>query len=135
MIDPLPYPIRNECPPGLCICERDGLLADPQGDKRVLRLTREEEKRLIARIDTIEKYEELRRLQQQLVAKLGVEVHILPGLHEVRTVRGFSIQLEARPGLCRKTREAVPAAIRRCLDRHPEIAFAILDEHGLFGAG
>ena len=27
----------------------------------------------------------------------------------------------------------VPAAIRRCLDRHPEIAYAVLDAHDLLG--
>ncbi len=52
---------------------------------------------------------------------------------EVRTSRGFMIELQERPGLCRKTRQAVPAAIRRCLDKHPEIAFAILDAHDLLG--
>jgi hypothetical protein len=64
---------------------------------------------------------------------LGVTVSIAPGPNEVRTVRGFQIELQQRPGLCRKTRQAVPAAIRRCLDQHPEIAFAILDAHDLLG--
>jgi hypothetical protein len=28
----------------------------------------------------------------------------------------------------------VPAAVRRVLERHPEITYAILDAHDLFGA-
>ncbi len=38
-----PFPIRTECPPGACTCRREELLADPNADIRVLRLTREEE--------------------------------------------------------------------------------------------
>ena len=33
-----PFPIRTECPPGTCVCERDALLAAPGGDVRILRL-------------------------------------------------------------------------------------------------
>jgi hypothetical protein len=29
----------------------------------------------------------------------------------------------------------VPAAVRRCLDQHPEITFALLDAHDLLGSG
>ena len=52
----------------------------------------------------------------------------------MRTVRGLAIQLEELPGLCRKTRQAVPAAIRRCLEQHPQIVYAILDAHDLLGS-
>jgi hypothetical protein len=128
----LPFPIRKECPPGACDCQRELLLDDPQADLRVLRLTREEEKRLLERIETIASYGELMRVSQRLQEQLGVSVTIQPGPNEVRTVRGFQIELGKRPGLCRKTRQSVPAAIRKCLDRHPEIAFAILDAHDLF---
>jgi hypothetical protein len=128
----LPFPIRKECPPGACDCQRELLLDDPQADLRVLRLTREEEKRLLERIETIASYAELMRVSQRLQEQLGVSVTIQPGPNEVRTVRGFQIELGKRPGLCRKTRQSVPAAIRKCLDRHPEIAFAILDAHDLF---
>jgi hypothetical protein len=128
-------PIRTECPPGACVCDRDSLLADPQADWRILQLTREEEKKLVARIDAIASYEELQKLEQRMQALLGIDLTILPGSREVRSARGFVIELAARPGLCRKTRQAVPAAVRRCLDRHPEIAFAILDSHDLFGPG
>lgn len=127
-----PFPIRKECPPGACDCQRESLLQDAQADLRVLRLTQEEEKRLLERIEAISTYAELMRVGQRLQEQLGVSVHIAPGPNEVRTVRGFQIALGDRPGLCRKTRQAVPAAIRKCLDRHPEIAFAILNAHDLF---
>ncbi|WP_028104367.1 hypothetical protein [Pseudoduganella violaceinigra] len=127
-----PFPIRKECPPGACDCKRELLLDDPQADLRVLRLTKEEEKRLLERIEAIASYVELMRVSARLQEQLGVAVRIQPGPHEVRTVRGFQIELGNRPGLCRKTRQAVPAAIRKCLDRHPDIAFAILNAHDLF---
>lgn len=127
-----PFPIRKECPPGACDCQRDVLLDDPQADLRILRLTREEEKRLLERIEAIASYAELMRIGQRLEEQLGVAIRIAPGPNEVRTVRGFQIELSQRPGLCRKTRQAVPAAVRRCLERHPEIAWAILDAHDLF---
>lgn len=128
-----PFPIRNECPPGACDCRRELLENDPQADARVLRLTREEEKRLVERIEAIGSYAELMRVGQRLQEQLGVTLTIAPGPNEVRTVRGFAIELAAQPGLCRKTRQAVPAAIRRCLEARPDIAFAILDAHDLFG--
>lgn len=131
----LPFPIRQECPPGACICGRDRLLEDPDGDIRILRLTREEEKKLIAKLDSVATLAELQHMQQRMMALLGIAVSIRPSLHGVRTVRGFNIDIEEQPGLCRKTRQAIPAAIRRCLDRHPEIAYAILDSYGLLGEG
>lgn len=129
----LPFAIRTECPPGACVCERDRLLEDPQADIRVLRLTREEEKRLIARINEIATHAELQRIQERLFEQLGIVLHIAPGKNEVRTVRGLDIRLQEQPGLCKKIRQSVPAAVRRCLERHPEIAYAILDAHDLFG--
>lgn len=130
---PLPYPIRVECPPGACDCRREELLAEPQADLRVLRLTREEEKKLIERIERIDSYSDLQHVVRLLETQLGVRLHIAPGANEVRTVRGFQIQLIDRPGLCRKTRQSIPAAVRRCLDHKPEIAYAVLDAHDLFG--
>jgi hypothetical protein len=135
MWQPASFPVRNQCPPGACICERERLLADPHGDVRILRLTSEEEKRLIARIDNISTYADLLHIAERLQAQLGIVLKIKPGVREVRTVRGFHIQLVERPGLCRKTRQAIPAAVRRCLERHPEIAYAILNAHDLFGEG
>lgn len=129
---PVPFPIRKECPPGACVCERDSLLTDPHSDIRVLRLTREEEKKLIERIEDISSYAELLHIGQRLQEQLGIELRIAPGANEVRTMRGISIQLVERPGLCRKIRQSIPATIRRCLERHPEIAYAILNAHDLF---
>jgi hypothetical protein len=63
-----------------------------------------------------------------------VGLTIVPGDNEVRTVMGLRIELSMRPGLCRKTREAIPAAVRRCLKNNPQIIYAILDAHDLFGA-
>jgi len=60
-------------------------------------------------------------------------LHIEPSANEVRTVRGISIELAEQRGLCRKTREAVPAAIRRCFERTPEIVYALLDSRDLLG--
>ena len=135
MSRPLPFPIRVECPPGACGCDRELLLEDADSDIRVLRLTREEERKLITRIESIGSYAELLRLAERLQENLGVVLHIAPGNNEVRTVRGLVIQLAERPGLCKKTRQTVPAAIRKCLERNPEIVYAILDAHDLLGAG
>jgi hypothetical protein len=33
--------------------------------------------------------------------------------------------------MCRKTRSAIPAAIRRGLEKNPEIAYALLNAHDL----
>ena len=133
MPTPPPFPIRKECPPGACVCGRDDLLNAPEGDIRILRLTREEEKRLIERIENIRSYEELKRVGDRMHEQLGIVLRIVPGTREVRTVRGISIQLAEQPGLCRKTRQNVPAAIRRCLEKNPDIVYAILNAHDLFG--
>lgn len=131
----LPFPIRTECPPGACTCERERLLEAPQGDLRIMRLTREEEKRLVARLENIASYDDLKHMQERLLSNLGIVLTIEPATEEVRTIRGgIGIRLAEQPGLCRKTRQAIPAAIRRCLESKPEIAFAILDAHDLFGS-
>ena len=131
------FPIRKECPPGACDCKRELLLDDPAVDAAglaILRLTKEEEKRLIQRIEPAESYDELQRIGVRLQQNLGVALRIAPGDNEVRTVMGLQIELSMRPGLCRKTREAIPAAVRRCLKKNPAIIYAILDAHDLFGA-
>ena len=125
--------IRTECPPGACNCERELLLADPQADLSILRLTKDEEKRLIARIEQIDSYAELQRLGARLQEQLGIALSIAPGANEVRTVAGLQIALGMRPGLCKKTRDTIPAAIRRCLRNKPHIVYAILDAHDLLG--
>ncbi|MES2076279.1 MAG: hypothetical protein V4462_11745 [Pseudomonadota bacterium] len=134
-----PFPIRKECPPGACVCGREALLAPDAGaeaapaDLRVLRLTREEERKLLERIGALASYAELLKLEQGLRAQLGVELRITPSARGVRTVRGLAIELLERPGLCRKTREAVPAALRRRLDQQPEIVYALLNARDLLG--
>ncbi|WP_334189826.1 hypothetical protein [Noviherbaspirillum sp.] len=130
-----PFPIRKECPPGACVCKRDELLNDPQGDFRILRLTNLEEKKLLERIENISSYDDLKRMQQRMHELLGIVLQIAPGAREVRTMRGLNIQVQELPGLCRKTRQSIPAAVRRCLEKNPEIAYAILDAHDLFGDG
>jgi hypothetical protein len=132
---PMPdFEIRKECPPQLCDCARDDLLGDPQADIAILRLTQMEEKRLLAHIEGIASHAQLKMLQQRLQQNQGVVLRITPGGKEVRTMRGFQIELLEQPGLCRKTRAAIPAAVRRCLAAHPEIAFAILNENDLLGS-
>ncbi|QQB37409.1 hypothetical protein I6I07_12800 [Achromobacter deleyi] len=127
----LPFPIRQECPPGACMCDRDRLLADPAADARILRLTKEEEKRLVARLENIASLEDLRAMQDRMQAQLGIVVRIVPSDNEVRTSRGIAIQLDDQPGLCRKTRSSIPAAIRRGFDNKPEIVYALLNERDL----
>jgi hypothetical protein len=133
MLQQVTFPIRTECPPGACVCDRDRLLVEPDADLRPLRLTRTEEQRLLERIEGVTTYDELKRLQERIRANLGVELKIVPGPNEVRTLRGILIVLEERPGLCKKVRQSIPAAVRKALERHPEITYAILDAHDLFG--
>jgi hypothetical protein len=130
----LPFPIRNECPPGACVCGRDELLADPNGDYRPLRITRQEELRLLSRIERIASFEELKHIQELIRSHIGAELRIQPGPNEVKTVRGIIIVFEDKPGLCKKLRQTVPAAIRRCLDSNPDITFALLNAHDLLSA-
>ncbi len=130
----LPFPIRVECPPGACVCERDRVLADPQADHRPLALTRQQEQKLLERIERVTSYEDLKHVQGLIRKNLGAELRIEPGPNEVRSMRGILIVLEERPGLCKKVRQSVPAAVRRLLGERPEIAYAILDAHDLFGS-
>ena len=134
MLQHLPFPIRTECPPGACTCDRERLLEDPSADLRVLKLTREEEKRLLARNEAISNYDELRHMTARLQELVGIDLQITPSVHGVRTVRGLTIRLAERQGLCRKLRQSIPAAVRRCLDRKPDIVYAMLDAQGLLAA-
>lgn len=127
------FPVRVECPPGACICQREQLLSQPGGDQRILMLTREEEKKLLERLERISSLADLEHLLQRIEQQLGVAIRIAPGINEVRTMRGIQIELPDMPGLCRKTRQSIPAAIRKGLERQPEIAWALLDAHDLFG--
>ena len=131
----LPFPIRTECPPGACVCEREALMRAPGGDVRILRLTSQEEKRLVQRLENLTSLEDLRRMEQRLFEQLGVRLTISTSPNEVRTLRGIAILVHEQPGLCRKTRQAIPAAIKKSMERRPQIAWDLLDEGGLFDAG
>lgn len=98
---------------------------------RILRLTLHEEKRLLERLDNLTSLEDLDRMQQRMHQQLGIRLHIAPGHNEVRSMRGIRIDIAELPGLCRKTRQSIPAAIRRALEKHPEIAYSLLNAHDL----
>lgn len=124
-------PLRQSCPPGTCDCDRDAMLDDPTADTRILRLTLHEEKRLLARLESISTLTELEHLQQRMQEQLGIRLQIGPGLNEVRSMRGIGFQFAPQPGLCRKTRKSIPTAIRRSLENNPEIAYALLNSQDL----
>jgi Trp operon repressor len=128
-------PLRQPCPPGVCICRHRELLDDPRADLRVLLLTRHEERRLLERLESIRELSDLERLQRRMHEQLGIRLTVEPGHNEVRSMRGLHIQLADQPGLCRKTRKAIPAAIRRALEAHPEVAWRLLDSFDLLGGG
>jgi hypothetical protein len=108
------------------------LLQSPGADLRILRLTREEEKRLVQRLENLASLDDLRHLQDLLLRQLGIELTISLGPHEVRSLRGIAILVNEQPGLCKKTRQNIPAAIKKSMEQHPEIAYGLLDEGGLF---
>lgn len=127
--------IRQPCPPGACVCEREQLLQAPDADLRILGLTRQEEKRLLERLENLQNLQDLERMQQRMYELLGIRVHIAPGHTEVKSMRGIQIVIDDLPGLCRKTRQAIPAAIRRGMEKRAEIAYRLLDAHDLFRDG
>lgn len=123
--------LRAPCPPGVCTCDRDAVLADPSRDARPLLLNRQEEQRLLARLEAIDSLADLQRLQQRLQEQLGIYLQIAPGPGEVKSARGMLIALQSRPGLCRKLHQSIPAAIRRGLTQRPEILYALLNANDL----
>ncbi|MCY1165829.1 MULTISPECIES: hypothetical protein [Polaromonas] len=127
-----PFPIRTECPPGACNCGRDALLQTPDGDLRVLRLTREDEKRLLQRLENLSSLSDLRHMEERMEQQVGIRLSINTGPNVVRSLRGITILVHEQPGLCRKTRQAIPAAIKRSLEQQPQIAHDILNIGGLF---
>ncbi|WP_448651013.1 hypothetical protein ACSHWC_24625 [Pseudomonas fluorescens] len=127
--------IRQPCPPGACVCEREQLLQAPGADLRILNLTRQEEKKLLERLEDLKSLQDLERVQQLMYQQLGIRVHISPGHTEVKSMRGIQILIDDLPGMCRKTRQSIPAAIRRGLEKRPEIAYRLLDAHDLFREG
>lgn len=123
--------IRQPCPPGACICEREQLLDTPGADLRILNLTRQEEKRLLERLENLKDLADLEHMQRRMYEQLGIRVQISPSDNVVRSMRGIAISLGELPGLCRKTRQSIPAAIRRAMEQHPEIAYRLLDSQDL----
>jgi len=124
-------PIRSPCPPGACICERERLLGTAGTDLRILCLTRQEEKRMLERLENIASLTDLEHMQRRMYEQLGIRLSIAPGFNEVRSMRGIAIDIAELPGMCRKTRQAIPAAIRRGLEKRPEIAWSLLNAHDL----
>lgn len=127
--------IRQPCPPGACVCDREQLLETSGADQRILQLTRQEEKKLLDRLEDLKSLQDLERMQQLMYQQLGIRVHIAPGHTEVKSMRGIQIMIDDLPGMCRKTRQSIPAAIRRGLEKRPEIAYRLLDAHDLFREG
>ncbi|MEQ1534539.1 MAG: hypothetical protein ABL923_01560 [Burkholderiaceae bacterium] len=125
-------PIRTECPPGACNCGRDALLQSPDGDLRVLLLTREAEKQLLERLENLGSLSDLKHMEVRMEQQVGIRLSISTSRNEVRSLRGITILVHEQPGLCRKTRQAIPAAIKRSLEQQPEIAHDILNIGSLF---
>lgn len=134
MPTPPPSSLRAACPPGACNCGREALLAQPAGDLRVLRWTRDDEKRLIGRLENLTGLPDLRHMETRMAQQLGVRLTITIAATGARTLRGITITVVEQPGLCRKTRQAIPAAIKRSLAQRPEMAYALLNVGGLFDA-
>ncbi|MNQ41527.1 hypothetical protein D3C85_552040 [compost metagenome] len=124
-------PIRQPCPPGACNCGREQLQEAPGADLRILLLTRQEERRLLDRLENLQSLDDLERMQRRMYEQLGIRLVIAPGFNEVRSMRGIDIRIDELAGLCRKTRQSIPAAIRRGLEKQPEIAYRLLDAHDL----
>jgi hypothetical protein len=101
------------------------------GDLRVLRLTREDEKQLLHRLENLSSLSDLKHLEVRM-QQLGIQLSMSTSSSEVRTLRGITILVHEQTGLCKKTRQAIPAAIKRSLEQKPEIAHEILNVGSLF---
>ena len=55
------------------------------------------------------------------------------GFNEVRSLRGIRIEIDKLPGLCRKTRQALPAAIRHGLEKNRRSPTSCLTPMSCFG--
>ena len=131
----MPLPLRAGCPAGACICGRAALLQDPDADWRVLRLSTLDEKNLVQRLQSLRDLADLRHVEARMEQQLGIRLTLVTSARGVRTLRGIVIRVQDQPGLCRKTRQAIAAAIRRSLAQRPQIAWEIADAGGLFEAG
>jgi len=128
----VPSALRTSCPAGACICDLPALLDDPDGDLRILSLTRADETRLVQRLENLRDLADLRHIERKMEQQLGIRLSIVTSPRGVRTLRGIVIRVRDQPGLCRKTRQAIAAAIRRSLEQRPEIAYALVNAGGLF---
>jgi hypothetical protein len=88
-------------------------------------------KRLIDRLENLQSLTDLEHVKRRMFEQLGIRVDIAPGFNEVRTMRGIGIQVGELPGLCRKTRASIPAAIRRAMEKRPQIAYELLNANDL----
>lgn len=122
---------RTRCPTDLCDCQLDSWLNDAAADRRLLLLTRIEERRLLERLERLESLEDLQHMQQRMQAQLGISVQVEPGFNEVRSMRGIEIEVAPLAGLCRKSRQAIVRSIRRGMERTPQIAWALLNAQDL----
>ena len=93
---------------------------------------RDQLQRLLERLENLQSLGDLEKLQQRMYEQLGIRLAVAPGFNEVRSMRGIAIQIDQQPGLCRKTRQALPTSIRRGLEKRPDIAYRLLDAHDLF---
>ena len=62
--------------------------------------------------------------------QLGIRLRIAPAFGEVRSMRGIRMRFEAA-GALPQDPPAIPAAIRRGLEKRPEVAYALLNAHDL----
>ncbi len=97
-----------------------------------MRLTREDEKQLLKRLDNLKSLSDLKHMETRMEQQVGIRLSISISPNEVRSLRGITILVHEQPGLCRKTRQAIPAAIKRSLEQQPAIAHEILNVGGLF---
>ncbi len=67
------FPICQPCPPDACTCGHERLLEMPGAN---LRLTRQEEKRLLERLENLESLADLERMQRRMYEQLGIRLDI-----------------------------------------------------------
>ena len=122
-------PLRQPCPPGACVCERERLEA-PGADRRILLLTRQE-RAAPGRSpgSPAQPAEDLEHLLRRMEEQLGIRLRIAAvgrcaACAHPHALRGAAGALPQRPA-------AIPAAIRRGLEKRPEVAYALLNAHDL----
>ncbi len=87
---------------------------------------------MLERLENLGSLGELRQMQERMAQQLGIRLSITPNPRGVHSLRGIVILVHEQPGLCRKTRQAIPAAIKKSMAARPRIAYELLDEGGLF---